>query len=34
MSGEPQLFRIDPATRTSEAVSEVDFTAVGVSGTA
>ena len=29
MSGEPQLFRIDPATRTSEAVSEVDFTRLG-----
>ena len=29
MSGEPQLFRIDPATRTSESVSEVDFARLG-----
>ena len=29
MSAEPQLFRIDPATRESEAMSEVDFARLG-----
>ena len=29
MSAEPQLFRIDPATRMSRPVSEVDFTQLG-----
>ena len=30
MSGQPQLFRIDPENRQSEAIEEVDFTRLGL----
>ena len=30
MSAEPQLFRIDPSTHESEAMTEVDFARLGL----
>ena len=29
MSGEPQLFRVDPQSRESERIEEVDFARLG-----